>query len=84
MAWTSIGILPAACAASVWSSAPRSCDDGADLGQRLQDADLVVRRHDRDEHGLVGDRRAQLVEVDEAVAVDAEPRDAPALALRAA
>ena len=81
MALTSIGTLPAACAASVWSSAPPSHGDGADLGERLQDADLVVGGHHRDEHGLVGDRLAQLVEADEAVAVDAEPRDAPALAL---
>ena len=34
--------------------------DLADLGERLDDADLVVHRHDRDDHGLVGDGRAQL------------------------
>ena len=41
--------------------------DLADLGERLDDADLVVHRHDRDHHGLVGDGRAQGVEIDQAV-----------------
>ena len=47
---------------------PRCLRDGADLAERLQHADLVVGRHDRDEDRAFGDRRAQLVEIDEALA----------------
>ena len=40
----------------------------ADLGERLDDADLVVHRHDGHQgRRIVGDRRAQLLEVDQAV-----------------
>ena len=60
---------------------PGGADDGADLGERLQDADLVVGGHHRHEHGLVGDRCAQLVELDEPVRVDTKARDPPAFAL---
>ena len=56
----------------------------ADLGERLQHADLVVGRHDRDRGSCRSVMaRAQLVEIDEALRVDAEPRDAAALALEA-
>jgi hypothetical protein len=42
----------------------------ADLLQRVHRADLVVRVHDRDQNRLVGDRLAQVVEIDAAVLVD--------------
>ena len=41
--------------------------DRADLGDRLNHADLVVGGHDRDEDRLVGDRVAEIVEIDQAV-----------------
>ena len=56
-------------------------DDARGLGDRLDRADLVVHVHDADEGGLVRDRRLQLREVDEALAVDAEVGDAEALLL---
>jgi len=52
IASTSSGILPAAWAASVWKKAFLLAADLADLGERLDDADLVVHRHDRDHHGF--------------------------------
>ncbi len=81
IAATSSGILPAACAASVWNTHAVLLRDGADGRQRLQHADLVVGRHDGDEDGARGHRRAELGEVDEALRVHAEPRDAAPLAL---
>ena len=63
---TSILILPTDWAASVWKntcSRDRSCD----FRERLDDADLVVGGHDGDQHRLVGDRRPELVQIDEAV-----------------
>jgi hypothetical protein len=50
--------------------------DRPDLGDRLEGADLVVGEHDRDEHRLVRDRVAELVEVDLPGAVDRKVRDA--------
>ena len=44
--------------------------DLADLGNRMKRADLVVGPHDRDEHGLVGDRVAHRVRIDHPVLVD--------------
>ena len=55
--------------------------DRADLGDRLQHADLVVGGHDRDEDRLVGDRGAQLVEADAAVLLHRQVGDARALLL---
>ena len=49
--------------------------DLADLGDRLDRADLVVGGHDRDQDRLVGDRRPDLVGVDPAVLVDRQVRD---------
>ncbi len=46
--------------------------DGADLGHGLDGPDLVVGVHDRDQDGLVGDRLADIVRVDEAVGVDGQ------------
>ena len=46
---TSSGILPAACAASVWNSAPASCASGGEGGEVLDHAGLVVHRHDADQ-----------------------------------
>ena len=42
--------------------------DRADLGERVQRADLVVRRHQADEDGPVGDRRLDLLGGDPPVA----------------
>ena len=55
--------------------------DRADLGDRLQHADLVVGGHDRDEDRLVGDGGAQLVETDAAVLLHRQIGDARALLL---
>ena len=49
--------------------------------ERLDDADLVVGGHDRDEDGLVGDRVSQLVEIDEAVLLHRQIGDAVAVLL---
>ena len=45
---------------------------GADLFDRLKDADLVVRRHDRDEDGPVRQRLSQGVEIKQAVGLHRE------------
>ena len=58
--------------------------DLADLGQRLDDADLVVHRHDRDHHRLVGDGRAQRLEIDQAVLLHRQVRHLEALLLEMA
>ena len=58
--------------------------DLADLGQRLDDADLVVHGHDRNQNRLVGDRRAQHVEIEQAVLSDRQIRDLEALLLEMA
>ena len=72
IALTSIGTLPAACAASVCNSAPCSwaiapisasgCSVPISLFAAITETSTVPRRH----------RRAQLVEIDQAVAADAE------------
>src|SRR5262249_52574603 len=46
--------------------------DRADLRDRLDDANLVVGGHDRDEDGLVGDRVANVVDVYQSVFLDRE------------
>jgi hypothetical protein len=55
--------------------------DGADLADGLDDADLVVRGHHRDEHGVVAQRRLHRGGIDEAFLVDVEVGDLPAFAL---
>ena len=52
--------------------------DGADLGDRLHGADLVVRVHHADKHGLRGEGVANLCRVDQTGGVDREPRHASA------
>ena len=47
----------------------------------LNHADFVVRGHDRNQDRLVGDRVAQIVEIDEALVVDRQERDAEAFLL---
>ena len=83
IALTSIGTLPAACAASVWNSAPcaRTIAPISAIGCIV--ADLVVRRHHADQHRARRQRRAQRVEIDQAVAADAEHGDVAALLLEA-
>jgi hypothetical protein len=60
------------------NTTPRPCARAANLSQRLQHANLVVGGHDRNEKCAVGDRAAKLVEINEALRVDAERRDAAA------
>ena len=45
------------------------------LGDGLDGADLVVGQLQRDQHCLLGERRAELVGVDPAVAIDRQPDD---------
>ena len=54
----------------------------ADLGERLDHADLVMRRHHRNQEGAVRHRRGQPVEVDEAARLDRQIADREALALQ--
>eukprot|EP00982_Pelagococcus_subviridis_P005219 29560-Pelagococcus_subviridis.AAC.3 len=49
----------------------------ADRLQRLHDADLVVHRHHRDDRGVVADRAAQLLEVDQTVRLHGQVRHVP-------
>ena len=53
----------------------------ADLGDGLDGSDLVVREHDGNQDGLVGDRVADLLRGHPAVLVDLEVGDLEALAL---
>ena len=55
----------------------------ADFGDRLDDADLVVGEHDRDQDGLVVHRPLQVVEVDQAVGLHRQIGDAIAVFLEA-
>jgi hypothetical protein len=50
--------------------------ESADFCNGLQDADLVVGRHDRDQDGFVVHCAPQVVEVDQPVGFDGEIRDA--------
>ncbi len=72
--------MPAACAASLWKSAPLRAAERADLLQRLQHADLVVGGHHRDDGGALVDRRGQRREIDETLGVDRQHADAAAFA----
>ncbi len=58
--------------------------DLADLGQRLDHADLVVHRHHRHDAGVRADRGLQLLEVDEAVLLDRQIGDLEAFQLQVA
>jgi hypothetical protein len=49
--------------------------DLPDLRDRMNRADLVVGVHERDEHGLVGDRLAHGFRIDHPVIVDREIGD---------
>jgi hypothetical protein len=54
----------------------------ADLSNRLQHADLVVRRHDCDQDGLIVDGAFQVVEIDQAILLDGHIGDAVAIFLQ--
>jgi hypothetical protein len=56
----------------------------ADLGEGLNDADLVVDGHDGDEDGLGAHGGLEIVEGDEAIALDGEVGDVEALLLHGA
>ena len=58
-------------------------DHARGFGDRLDGADLVVGVHDADERGVVGDGVLEVLEVDEALAVDGEVGDAEAFLLEA-
>ena len=58
---TSSGSLPALCAASTWSSTPRSRHRCADRGHVLHDAGLVVHVHQRHEQRVAAQRRRDLL-----------------------
>ena len=64
---TSIGTLPIACTASVWKINAALAAQLADFGDRLEHADFIVRRHDRDENRLVVHGALQVVEIDQAI-----------------
>ena len=53
--------------------------EGADLRERLDDADLVVDRHRRDQQGLVRDGVVEAAEIDEAARRDRKHGEAEAL-----
>ena len=53
-------------------------------GERLEHADLVVGRHHRRQHRLVGERRREAIRIDQAVAFHRQHRHAAALVARAA
>ena len=60
---------------------PALAAQGADAGDGVQDAGLVVGVHDRDEQGALGDRPGEAVEVEAPVAVDPQAGDVEALPL---
>ena len=69
-ACTSMSRYGAAWTASRWISTPRTGSDAAhELGDRLERAHLVVGQLDRDQDGLLVERRRQLVGIHPAVAV---------------
>ena len=61
---------------------PRDRAQRADLRHRLDDADLVMRRHHRDDEGAVGERRFERGERDQAVLGDRQVGDAEPFALQ--
>ena len=56
--------------------------DGADLGNRLDRAYLVVGGHDADEHRPVGDGRLHGSGIDQPIRVNGQVRDLEAVALK--
>ncbi len=77
--FTSTGTLPIACTPSVWNRTPRSRQILPISRNRLDHADFVIGVHDRDENGFVGDRFAQHVEIDQAIAFHRQIGDAVAV-----
>ena len=57
--------------------------DRADLGDRLDRADLVVRKHDRNKAGVLADRVLELVQSNKTVLMHVQQRDLEALLLQA-
>ena len=83
-AFTSMGILPNAWAASQWNRTPRLAAEGADFAHRLDHADLVVGVHHAHQHGLGADGVAQAVEIEQAVGRGGQDGGAAAEALQVA
>ena len=79
-ALTSKGILPSALHRVAVEEHARSLAHRADLGDRLDHADLVVGGHDRDEDRLVGDGRLAVVQIDQAVGLRRQIGDLEAVA----
>ena len=57
--------------------------DLADLGDGLQDADLIVRGHDRDENRLIVDGTLQVFEINKPIGLHRQIGDAVAVLLEA-
>src|SRR5262245_59946883 len=53
--------------------------DSADFFNILNDADLVVGGHDRDQNGVVGNRVFQVVQIHEPLVVDRQKRDSESI-----
>ena len=82
---TSNGILPAACTASVWNKTPWRGAIAGQFRHRLERAEHVVGRHDRNQPRVGPNGLLQIGRIDDAVAVDrqqgrldAEPRKSAA------
>ena len=80
---TSISTLPTAWTASLWKSTPRFFADGAQLGDGLNGADLIVGVHDAHERRVLAQGGLQLGGADEPVLVHIEIGDLKALLSRA-
>ena len=61
---------------------PRTRRCARDLGERLDHADLVMRRHHRDDRGALVERAPSRLEIDQAVALDRQEGHAEPLALQ--
>ena len=61
------------CRVGVEQNAPRAAKR-ADLGQRLQHADLVVRRHHGNDSRALAERGLESREVDQAIGLDRQDR----------
>ena len=75
---------PADCSASQWKSAALRVRDRRDLGKRMHDADLIVRRHRADEQGVRADCATQPIEIDSPFAIHLEIRHTTSVALQCA
>ena len=60
---------------------PARATDGRDLGERLHDSGLVIRRHDRDQSGVVAKRIRQVARIDQACRVHSQEGYVEAFAL---